>query len=87
MLGVLRLALASCSMAARTSTLPRLRWRLSRARKAGSWARNSSGRRKVRSKKRLLTARISSPRRTQGVSVGAVAVSGVSWALAYPVML
>ena len=50
------------STQARTSTLPRLRRPTSRSRKAGSVPRRSSGSLNVRSRKRLLTARISRPR-------------------------
>ena len=49
------------SIAMRSSTLPRLSCAPNSSRKAGSDWRSSSGRRKVRSRKRLLTARISRP--------------------------
>ena len=81
---------ALCSMKARTSTLPRLSLPASNWRKAGSKARNSSGRRNVMSRKRLLTQRISSPKRAVLAGFDSVLESGAGafcWALAYPVML
>ena len=78
---------SSLSMAARTSTLPRLRRAVKRARKAGSCARSSSGRRNERSRKRLLTERISRPSRLLRPDAPPSSSDAPCWALAYPVML
>ena len=69
---------ASDSMEARTSTLPRFRWPISRSRSAGSYWRSSSGNLKDKSKNRLLTERISSPKRP---ARALVSVSGVEEAV------
>ncbi|MCY1548338.1 hypothetical protein D9M68_844420 [compost metagenome] len=73
------------SIQARTSTLPRFRREVSSSRSAGSDPRRSSGSLKVRSRKRLLTERISKPRPGLGSRAGSAfaAVAGPPrWAVA-----
>ena len=84
------LVVSVLSRVARTSTLPRLIWLVSRLRREGSRARSSSGRRKARSRNRLLTDRISNPRRRVDAarpSVAGAVAAPAACALAYPVML
>ncbi|CAN5313768.1 hypothetical protein BH10PSE18_BH10PSE18_18180 [soil metagenome] len=78
-------ACAVLSIAARSSTLPRLSLPVSSSRKAGSCCRSSSGSLNVRSRNRLLTDRISIPSRAAAAGLASVSgglATGPFWPLA-----